>query len=56
MSDEKKENPIQLPQEYEKPEIHSEDLMAFAATCNGTTTASRKSNTADGCKADRLNS
>lgn len=45
-----------LPEKYQSPEIESEDLLAFAASCNGTTAGQRKASTVNGCKANRLNS
>ena len=43
---------------YIKPKIESEDLMAFAATCNGTTAGGRKASALPpaNCRADRLSS
>lgn len=48
-----------LPKEYSKPEVQSENLMAFAASCNGTTTGGRKASVgapAPFCNARKLNS
>lgn len=44
--------------EYIKPLTQSEELMAFAAICNGVVTGGRKASvdTPDFCRADRLNS
>lgn len=44
--------------EYVTPETQSEELMAFAAVCNGAATGGRKASTdtPDFCRADRLNS
>lgn len=44
--------------EYIKPATQSEELMAFAAVCNGAVTGGRKASvdTPDFCRADRLNS
>jgi hypothetical protein len=61
MSKEKKQDKkktIPLPPTYEEPKISSEDLMAFAAACNGTSSGGRKA-TAGGptpCNARKLNS
>ncbi len=43
---------------YIKPKIESEDLMAFAAVCNGNTTGGRKASALPpaNCRADRLSS
>ena len=43
---------------YIKPKIESEDLMAFAATCNGSTLGGRKASALPpaNCRADRLSS
>lgn len=43
---------------YIKPKIESEDLMAFAATCNGTSVGGRKASAVPpaNCRADRLSS
>ena len=43
---------------YIKPEIISEDLNVFGASCNGSTNGNRKSSTAapNFCNASRLNS
>ncbi len=51
-------NSTALPEKYEAPVIESEDLLAFAATCNGTTNGSRKANVGgpNFCLANRLNS
>lgn len=53
----KKEKEI-LPKKYEKPAISSEDLMAFAAACNGTNSGGRKSSigSPDFCNSRKLNS
>jgi len=48
-----------LPKEYIKPKIISEDLMAFAASCNGTSNGGRKSSVGAPppfCNARKLNS
>tara|TARA_R110000868_G_scaffold132380_2_gene343134 strand:+ start:68317 stop:68481 length:165 start_codon:yes stop_codon:yes gene_type:complete len=44
--------------EYVKPEIESEELMAFAAVCNGNPVGGRKASVADpdNCRSNRLNS
>ncbi len=55
-SDEIKES---LPKKYEKPEISSEKLLAFAASCNGTDKGGRKATVAgpvNFCRSNRLNS
>lgn len=43
---------------YIKPKIDSEDLMAFAATCNGTSVGGRKASALPpaNCRANRLSS
>ena len=40
---------------YIRPEIESEDLMVFAAVCNGTQSGGRKANAVD-CNQRKLNS
>jgi len=47
-----------LPDEYEKPAIQSQELLAFAASCNGTTAGKRKASIGDPnfCRSNRLNS
>lgn len=47
-----------LPKKYEKPTVSSEDLMAFAAACNGTNNGGRKSSIGDPhfCNSRKLNS
>ena len=40
---------------YIRPEVESEDLMVFAAVCNGTVSGGRKSNAAD-CNSRKINS
>lgn len=48
-----------LPKKYEKPEIASEKLLAFAASCNGTAKGGRKatvSGPVNFCRSNRLNS
>jgi len=47
-----------LPKQYQKPSIESEDLLAFAASCNGTANGSRKANVGapNFCRSNRLNS
>lgn len=50
---------IKRPPQYQKPLIKSEKLLAFAASCNGTTNGGRKSSTngpVNFCRANRLNS
>lgn len=44
--------------QYIKPSIVSEDLMAFAASCNGSVSGGRKATTGapNFCKSSRLNS
>jgi len=43
---------------YVKPEIISDDLVAFGALCNGTTSGRRKASTGapDNCRRSKLNS
>ncbi|MCF8059997.1 MAG: hypothetical protein K9K67_11920 [Bacteriovoracaceae bacterium] len=56
MKDKKKSN---MPKKYKKPEIKSEKLLAFAASCNGNNTGGRKATVAgpvNFCRANRLNS
>jgi hypothetical protein len=56
---EKKKTKIKKPKTYQKPEVFSEKLLAFAASCNGSTNGGRKS-TVSGpvhfCRSNRLNS
>lgn len=56
--DKKEKAKPELPKTYEKPKISSEDLMAFAASCNGTTNGGRKSSVGgpNFCNSRRLNS
>jgi len=54
-----KKNLVILPKEYQKPQIKSEKLLAFAASCNGNTTGGRKATVAgpvNFCRSNRLNS
>lgn len=56
MKDKRKSN---LPMKYKKPEIKSEKLLAFAASCNGNNSGGRKATVAgpvNFCRANRLNS
>lgn len=59
-NDKKEENlKDTLPKKYEKPQISSEKLLAFAASCNGTTKGGRKATVAgpvNFCRSNRLNS
>jgi hypothetical protein len=54
------EKPEKNPQKekYQSPEIESEDLMAFAAVCNGAKKGGRKATAGapDFCRSNRLNS
>jgi hypothetical protein len=54
---EKQKAPL-LPEKYQKPLIESEDLLAFAASCNGTSNGGRKANVGapNFCRSNRLNS
>jgi len=54
----KKPKKLPLPERYEKPTLSSEDLMAFAASCNGTTNGGRKASVGgpNFCNSRRLNS
>lgn len=54
---ERKSSPV-LPEKYQKPLIESEDLLAFAASCNGTSNGGRKANVGapNFCRSNRLNS
>ena len=47
-----------LPEKYEAPKVESEDLLAFAASCNGTSNGGRKANVGapNFCRSNRLNS
>lgn len=50
---------IPKPKEYHKPELFSEKLLAFAASCNGSPGGGRKATVAgpvNFCQANRLNS
>ena len=47
-----------LPKEYSAPKVESESLLAFAASCNGSTNGGRKANVGgpNFCRSNRLNS
>lgn len=58
-SEEREGASISKPKSYHKPEIFSEKLLAFAASCNGTDNGGRKATVAgpvNFCRANRLNS
>lgn len=54
----KKIDKAKLPKKYVSPKLESQDLLAFAASCNGSTAGRRKASVGspDFCKSDRLNS
>ena len=54
-----KKEKTKLPDSYQRPTIKSEKLLAFAASCNGTTKGGRKatvSGPVNFCRSNRLNS
>lgn len=54
-----KKSQVTLPKEYQKPQVKSEKLLAFAASCNGSASGGRKATVAgpvNFCRSNRLNS
>tara|TARA_Y100000768_G_scaffold388937_1_gene388954 strand:+ start:12493 stop:12774 length:282 start_codon:yes stop_codon:yes gene_type:complete len=63
LNEQHRENDIQddkakLPATYHAPKIESQDLLAFAASCNGSTAGKRKASVGapNFCRSNRLNS
>jgi len=54
----KENSKSKLPKEYCSPKIESQDLLAFAASCNGSTAGKRKASVGapNFCRSSRLNS
>ena len=53
-----KKDKAKLPKEYTPPKLETQDLLAFAASCNGTTAGQRKASVGapNFCRSNRLNS
>lgn len=59
MSKDSNQEQVTLPKEYQKPQVKSEKLLAFAASCNGNANGGRKatvSGPVNFCRSNRLNS
>lgn len=58
MTDENKKEETIEKKEYTSPQIESEDLNAYGASCNGSSTGGRKSSVSapDFCNSRKLNS